>query len=414
MLFVGSFASTAAALLITPSLLLSSGTATAPPPRDGSRLTAAHPGSEHAWGRGGGGGHRGRDNRRGHGHGHGAPWGDTDPWDPAEPWDPEGSEQPWGPGTDPWDPTDPTDPIPTDPILVGPPWIPTPLPPWSPAPSDPSEPSDPPGSPDPTPPPAVPTGPSFTLATFNVLGHSHTKPGGNKPGWPQAGARMRAAVQTLRGHDVDLVGFQELQSLQKREFARLAKGWQVFHPPRDPENAVAWDTDAFTFVDAWTLPIPYFNGRARHMPIVTLRDNASGQVIRLLNVHNPADTHRYRHQGRYRAEATRREIAAAQRLNSRKVPLLVTGDMNERTKFFCTFTADGQMKAAAGGSNVDGTCTPPTFGLIDWIFGSALATFSDFAVDRTTLQRKISDHPMVIARVWPAAEGGAADQGPAG
>ena len=400
--FVGSFASTAVALLISPSLLLSSGTATSPPPGDGARLSATHPGGEPSWGRGRGrGGHRGWDHGRGHGRGHGAPWSETDPWNPVEPWDPEGSEQPWGPGTDPWDPTDPSDPIPTDPILVGPPWIPTPLPPWSPTPP----PSDPPESPDPTPPPADPTAPSFTLATFNVLGHSHTKPGGNKKGWPQAGARMRAAVQLLRSHDVDLVGFQELQSVQKSDFAGLAKDWRVFHPPGDPENAVAWDTDVFTYVDAWTLPIPYFNGRTRHMPIVTLRDNASGQIVRVLNVHNPADTARYHHQGRYRAEATRREIAAAQRLNSREVPLFVTGDMNERKKFFCAFTANGQMKAAAGGSNVAGTCTPPTFGGIDWIFGSALVAFSDFVVDRTTLERRISDHPMVITRVWPADEG---------
>ena len=60
--------------------------------------------------------------------------------------------------------------------------------------------------------------------------------------------------------------------------------------------------------------IPYFNGNPRPMPVVLLRDKAPGMMTYFANFHNPADTAAYRNQGRWRAEATRIEIALPNQL----------------------------------------------------------------------------------------------------
>ena len=39
-----------------------------------------------------------------------------------------------------------------------------------------------------------------------MLGHSHTRPGGNKPGWAPSATRMRWAVHLLDRNDVAILG----------------------------------------------------------------------------------------------------------------------------------------------------------------------------------------------------------------
>ena len=75
------------------------------------------------------------------------------------------------------------------------------------------------------------------------------------------------------------------------------------------------------------------------------------------------------------------------------VPVIATGDYNERAEIFCRFTAGGVFTAAAGGSSAGG-CSPPPNMQVDWIFGSTGVAFASYAVTGTG---QASDHSMVHA-----------------
>jgi murein DD-endopeptidase MepM/ murein hydrolase activator NlpD len=249
-----------------------------------------------------------------------------------------------------------------------------------------------------------PTG--FILATFNVLGHSHTRPGGNRKGWASSRTRMRWAVQLFDGYGVDVVGLQEFQPIQKRTFLGDSGGrYAVYSPPRGGTvNSIAWRRARWQLVSATTFKVPYFEGRLTPMPIVRLRDLETGQDSIFVNVHNPASTKNHPNQGAHRAEAVRREIAAIRALTTTyKVPVYLTGDLNARAEAFCALTAGGLVTAAAGGSN-DGDCNVPRNPIIDWIFGSSLTRFSPQLIVREGVSGRISDHPFVVARAAGASQ----------
>ena len=199
----------------------------------------------------------------------------------------------------------------------------------------------------------------FRLSSFNVLGSSHTRNGarGRAPGV----VRIHGAAQLLARHDVDVVGFQELQSDQARELLRATGGAYSLYPGagpgKDSDNSIGWRSSQWQLVQATTESIPYFNGHHRRMPVVLLRHRASGIEAWFGNFHNPAETSQYHHQQRWRTEATRLEAALANRLQATGVPLFITGDMNERAPYFCRLTgAAPSMRAARGGSNGAGGC----------------------------------------------------------
>jgi hypothetical protein len=246
----------------------------------------------------------------------------------------------------------------------------------------------------------------YMLASFNVLGHVHTEPRGNKPGWASGDQRMRATVRLLDGYGVAVVGFQEFQARQKRVFLGLAGDrYQVYSPRGDTMNSIAWHRGRFALVSAGSFPVPSFQGEVRPMPIVRLRDLASGQDSIYINVHNAADTAKYPHQQRHRNEAVRRERAMVRALAARyDVPIFLMGDMNERRRVFCAMTEDGILSAAAGGSNL-GRCRPPGYTPIDWIFG-ARANWAGYWRVKNSVQGTVSDHPLVLAQVRPAISGG--------
>jgi hypothetical protein len=242
----------------------------------------------------------------------------------------------------------------------------------------------------------------FTMATFNVLGHSHTNPGGHHAWLASGPQRVGGVLQLLGQHDVSVVGMQEFQRPQRVAFASRARGWQMYPtlsmPARDGENTVAWRTDTWELVRPATVAIPYFNGRSRQMPYVLLRHKETGVQAYFSTFHNPADTRRFRGQQRFRNAATERQIDLFNRLDREGVPQFVTGDMNERAEYFCKVTGRAPLVAAAGGSS-SGGCRPPRPMMIDWIFGSAAAEFSNYRVDRGGLVRRTSDHPLVVAEV---------------
>ncbi|RYP88650.1 hypothetical protein EKO23_01810 [Nocardioides guangzhouensis] len=249
--------------------------------------------------------------------------------------------------------------------------------------------------------------PDHLIASFNVLGHSHTKPGGNKPSWANSRQRMRWAVQLLDRYGVGVVGFQELEPPQRNAFLAFARDrYSVFSPHGETSNSIAWHRGRWAFVSGSSFTIPYFNGQKRHMPMVRLRDVLTGLDSIFLNVHNPADTKRFPAQARFRREAVRREVAIVRSLDARySVLIFITGDFNERHDLYCAMTAGGRLSAAAGGSD-SSTCRPPKYEGIDWIFGTN-AAWRAHGVLKRGIAGKVTDHPLVLAQVaTPMATGG--------
>ncbi|HEX5919039.1 MAG TPA: hypothetical protein VFY76_14360, partial [Nocardioides sp.] len=134
----------------------------------------------------------------------------------------------------------------------------------------------------------------FQVATYNVLGDSHTGPGGNKPGWPDAGPRMDMTIGQLRSNGIDVVGFQEFEQSQYGMFTARAGEYSLY-PGMSLGNKsvrfnIAWRNDMFRLVEAHTLPIPYAGGNRIAMPVVLLESISTGRRAWFANFHNPADT----------------------------------------------------------------------------------------------------------------------------
>lgn len=263
----------------------------------------------------------------------------------------------------------------------------------------------PPATPTPSGPVTPPTpssgkGSDFVVSSFNVLGSSHTKAGGEKPWMGSGPERVRNVATLLRQHHVDVVGFQEMQHDQAAEFKRVAPEYTVYSTTHgkgkspDTENSIAWRKDKFALVKGSTLDIPYFGGSIRHIPVVLLRDKQTGQQVYVINTHNPADTAKHHQQERFRDEATRREVALVNQLKATGIPVIVTGDMNEKNEAADHFTKEAPMHAAMAGKNGK---LPKNTG-IDWIFGTnGNVSFSQYGRDRGALEQKTSDHPMVFS-----------------
>ena len=251
-------------------------------------------------------------------------------------------------------------------------------------------------------PKALPRVARFAVASFNLLGSSHTEPGGHHAHLASGPQRLPGAMAILAGHDVSVAGFQEFQPDQRAAFERDVKGWAMFPglamKGRGGENSVAWRTSTWDLIESDTVPIPYFNGRIREMPFVLLRHRATGLRAYFSTFHNPADTRAFPNQQRFRNEATDRQVALFKKLEATGIPQFVTGDMNERDEYFCRVTGATGLVAAAGGGN-NGRCAPPKRAPIDWIFGSGQAQFTDYTVDRSPLARRTTDHPVSIASV---------------
>lgn len=247
------------------------------------------------------------------------------------------------------------------------------------------------------------TQPRFTVASFNVLGHSHTERGGHSPQRPSGPVRMGWTMQAFRDLGIDVVGLQEFQNPQIAEFVRQSGGEFALYPSPDmdqgnKQNAVAWRTSEFSLVEGRPVMIPYFGGNLVPMPLVRLRHNETGLEIYVMSVHNAASIPKLGNQSRWRDAAMNQQIALTNELLDEGIPFFMTGDMNERERYFCAYTASGRMQAAAGGSR-GGACQPPPADLarIDWVFGSNDVQFSDYRLVRNDLVARSSDHPLVMA-----------------
>ncbi len=266
------------------------------------------------------------------------------------------------------------------------------------------------GTTDPTAPtaptdPTLPTMPAvttpLTLASFNVLGSSHTR---HSKRFATGVVRMRGVVKLLERHAVEVVGFQELQANQLTSFLARTGGQYDVYPGfalrrMDTDNSIAWDTLRWQALEETTLTIPYFNGRLRPMPVVKLRNLATGMTAWFANFHNPATNRKHRHQEVWRAQALQLEIALARQLRHTGLPVFFTGDFNDRAAAFCPMVSQAPMRAARGGSYRFGVCDPKRPWYVDWIFGIRRQRFSGYLEDASRLVKRTTDHPVIVARV---------------
>ncbi len=240
----------------------------------------------------------------------------------------------------------------------------------------------------------------FRISSFNMLGANHTSPAGKHPEMASGRVRAFRAARLIRQHGAEVVGFQELQGSQLTALKQATT--MDFYPgfsTGDSDNSLGWDRATWVAVEKHTVAIPYFDGGLRQMPFVRLRNRATGIEAWFANFHNPAETARYHRQRQYRLEATRIESALANRLiTTTRLPVFITGDMNERGSYFCRLTSTAPMIAARGGTN-NGRCRPENPQTIDWIFGSQGVEFTGYVEDHGPLVRRTTDHPVVTASV---------------
>lgn len=238
----------------------------------------------------------------------------------------------------------------------------------------------------------------FTVASFNVLGASHTTASTRFATYP---SRLKAAVALMESRKMDVVGTQELQEKQYDYFLSQGYGatwgayyWDPAGSKRDTENAILWRRSTMELVRGETFDIPYFYGNIRRVPAVLLRERATGRTAWFLNVHNPADVRG--DAAKYRAQALAIEKQKIINLRASGRPVFITGDFNDRQAAFCPLTADKLM--ISPNSVPSTTCAYPRESSIDWIFAAGQTRFSSFARDKAAQTAGVSDHPMIIAR----------------
>lgn len=233
--------------------------------------------------------------------------------------------------------------------------------------------------------PAQPGGKSkFNVASFNVLGSSHTAPGGNKADRPSGVSRMRGAVAAMKNHNIDIAGMQEFQGDQQKEFKRLAPNFGVVG---SNDNAIVYNKEKFKLVEKRSFKIPYFGGHMKEMPIVKLQDKATGKQVWVVNIHNPADTKNSPHNAKNRAKAISIEQNVMRQLQATGIPVIFTGDFNDGK------TVDGSMDRVG----MNSAAPKKASRAIDYIFGSSGVSFSNYSNDGRTKKNGTSDHPIIVS-----------------
>lgn len=254
---------------------------------------------------------------------------------------------------------------------------------------------------------------TFRIATFNVLGNSHTTAKGDESSRPSGKKRMADTVRALGEGKPSIIGFQEMEGVQYDEFKALTGSTYGTYPGDDPDqlvvaNNLAWRNDTWRLLSATTFTVPYFYGKYSRRPLVLLQNVHTGQEVYVMNTHNPANT-----RGNalaYRNQAVQIEAALITRLRSTHpdIPVLFTGDMNDWDNFYCPMTAAAPVHAAYGGSHVfapTDQCTTPKFTVpkgqnpnpIDWIMGSPDVRFSGPTRLKDAVVAAASDHPLYWA-----------------
>lgn len=245
---------------------------------------------------------------------------------------------------------------------------------------------------------------TFRIASYNVLGHHLTAPGGGRPGFASGTTRVANGIGRLESAGASIVVLNEFETPQAGVFegdgdwgVHRATPNNVFRDGNSNGNAIAWRSDTWELVASTEFTVPW--QVTLHMPVVRLEHLETKAQVIVIGVHNPASTSVKGNQSGARSVARRIELDYITELRASLpgVPILFAGDMNERSEAFCGFTGTGVLQSSAGGS-VGGACRVPRHGPVDWIFGTLDLDFTGQTIDRGTLGR-ISDHPLLYGNV---------------
>jgi hypothetical protein len=238
----------------------------------------------------------------------------------------------------------------------------------------------------------------FTVASMNMLGASHT-PSSRYPAYT---VRTPKALAFLKARGADVVGAQEFEQRQSDlmmadpTFSSFNGTFAGGKP--DTRNAILWRNSTMEFVSGETLPIKYFNGSIIKIPVVLLRQRATGRTAYFMNTHNPAsNVFGYGNQSSYRTYDLGVEKAKIVALRATGRPVIMTGDFNDRAPAFCSMTAN--KLTISPNSLPSTTCAYPRQSSIDWIFAAGQARFSAYSYDTSAKNARVTDHPVIFARV---------------
>lgn len=235
-----------------------------------------------------------------------------------------------------------------------------------------------------------PTDP-FVVSSFNILGSQHTR--GTR--WAPGTARAGMAASLIANRGVSIVGFSELQRDQLAVLEGRLPNFD-FYPgtalgSKGIPTSIGWNTTVWKAVDFETFTI-VFSSQQRPQPVVRLRHVETGREILVVNVHNSP-----RSMQAQRDAARAIEIAKINELaESTGLPIVLTGDFNEKERAFCAFTGSTPLESAVGGSN-DGACRLPANAKIDWIFASPEIVRHSYDVSRAAPVPAITDHSVMFA-----------------
>lgn len=163
--------------------------------------------------------------------------------------------------------------------------------------------------------------------------------------------RMDIMVAAIEKAHADLGVFSEFQSPQASEFLEKAgASYGLVYPGHNTQNCIFYKKNSYAKIGAGAIIVPYFGGRLIKIPIGEFMDKATGKILEVIAVHNPADTASYPDQAQYRAEALNLEIRAIHELEasnkeaagkgnaSDRASILIAGDWNEEVTAYQTFS----------------------------------------------------------------------------
>lgn len=239
----------------------------------------------------------------------------------------------------------------------------------------------------------------FRVASFNVLGASHSD-GGNKPRFGNGASRAKRAAGRIRALGISVVALQEYEPKQHYAFTG-ATGWGVYPGmrmgKRGVRNSIAWNPAVWTEVLARHGSTPYFRGNSIPLPYVLLEHRETGRRAWFISIHNPTSNKRRGNNQHWRNVATAKQANLMQSLKADTGhPAFLLGDFNERGEAYCRVTAGGRAVAGQGTSAAGGCRVPQPNG-IDWIFATPDVTFSGYQRDDSVRRSGISDHPLIHA-----------------
>jgi endonuclease/exonuclease/phosphatase family metal-dependent hydrolase len=136
-------------------------------------------------------------------------------------------------------------------------------------------------------------------------------------------------------------------------------------------------------------------GRQQPTPLVRLRNKETGQEVYVMNVHNAPGYHKGGTQQKWRDLAVNKQVALINELKQKTgLPVIVTGDMNDKAIAFTRMTKEAGLKAA----NAPNGRMPKHMSL-DWIFGSKSVDFSGFKRLAKGVVGRITDHGVLVSKV---------------